>query len=72
MSLKPCPFCGSKEPDMIEFEAISGKGYVVNCPECPAQMGYHEEELADFGLQDDACRASVIDAWNNRAAEAMN
>ena len=57
MKLKPCPFCGNKEPDVtIYYSDGNVVGSAVVCNECGASVCHVE-----------ACSAEEnIAAWNRR------
>jgi Lar family restriction alleviation protein len=51
--LKPCPFCGTPEPQLAQPRATVG-WWVIECRDCPALM---EEETEE----------AIVAAWNTRA-----
>lgn len=59
---KPCPFCGSTEP-----ETEGGIAWRVWCPECLS-----EGPLAVDCDSDEQGEAEAIRLWNNRAAALVD
>ena len=57
--LKPCPFCGGKNPEVIRIWEDGEIGSKISCPDCNVSF-FHEE--AD-------CAEDNIIAWNRRAGE---
>lgn len=53
--LKPCPFCGSKDVEVVELmPAIPSHSFMTVCSKCPASIGAKTEDEA-------------INLWNKRA-----
>jgi hypothetical protein len=60
---KPCPFCGSRDIQIVELIMGDGPGgaHVIRCNSCPCTLDtvlYTEEEIKDG-----------VDDWNHRVAE---
>jgi Lar family restriction alleviation protein len=54
MDLKPCPFCGSRDPLVTTYSGAP----TIFCMACPALMG---------GEESTASRDELIAAWNHRS-----
>jgi len=56
--LKPCPFCGSKNPEILEIETpyITIRTFAIVCVVCDCSV--------EFDLRNDA--DEMTSAWNRR------
>ena len=64
--LKPCPFCGSHDVQLVaEYGDVLGRQYAwgVRCDKCNADF------FIDLDSSDDG-REETIDAWNRREGDA--
>ena len=52
--LKPCPFCGGKDIEIIKFDVGSVVAYIANCQKCFAQTGFCQTP------------ETAKEAWNTR------
>lgn len=60
--LKPCPFCGSEDVDLVRlFLGTSA----VRCNRCDADVVFYSTVTLDVGLEQDE---AVSELWNRRAA----
>lgn len=59
LALKPCPFCGNKEPVYLQYKHKAGLRWMVLCCECMASI--------DPGTAQE--RHHVVDLWNKRTVE---
>ena len=66
VKLKPCPFCGNKQPELVHVTWATPNSYLVRCQSCGATSSGGG---ANNGFNSFYSHTKAIESWNMRAAK---